>query len=70
MYLPCVGKNSKPNGKRGLKVLFNASVYIKFRVCFTFVKYENDMLTLCETSYVFIDIFVVLQNSFISVRTV
>ena len=50
--------------------LFNAAVYMKFRVCFTFVKYENDMLPLCEQSNVFIGAFVLLQNPFTSVGTV
>ena len=36
---------------------FNAIVYIKFRVCFTFAKYVHDMLSLCETTNVFIDAF-------------
>ena len=26
-------------------------------MCFTFAKYENDMLSLCETTYVFIGAF-------------
>ena len=30
---------------------------MKFRVCFTLAKYENDMLSLCETTNVFIDAF-------------
>ena len=60
----------KPNCKRILEALFNATVCMKFRVCFKFVKYENNMLSLCETSYVFIDAFVPLQNPFTSVRTV
>ena len=30
---------------------------MKFRVCFTLAKYENDMLSLCETTNVFIDLF-------------
>ena len=30
---------------------------MKFQVCFTFAKYENDMLLLCETTNVFIDAF-------------
>ena len=28
---------------------------MEFQVCFTFAKYENDMLLLCETTNVFID---------------
>ena len=30
---------------------------MEFQVCFTFAKYENDMLLLCETSNVFIGAF-------------
>ena len=30
---------------------------MKFQVCFTIGKYENDMLTLCETTDVFIGVF-------------
>ena len=30
---------------------------MEFRVCFTVPKYENDMFSLCETSYAFIDAF-------------
>ena len=28
---------------------------MKLRVCFTLAKYENDMMSLCETTNVFID---------------
>ena len=37
---------------------------MKFRVCFTLAKYENDMLSLCETTNVFIDKFLSFQNPF------
>ena len=30
---------------------------MEFQVCFTFAKYENDMLSLCEATNVFIDAF-------------
>ena len=40
-----------------LKRLFNATVYMELQVCFTIAKYENDMLSLCETINVFIDAF-------------
>ena len=30
---------------------------MEFYVCFTFAKYGNDMLPLCETTNVFIDVF-------------
>ena len=30
---------------------------MELQVCFTFAKYENDMLLLCETTNVFIDAF-------------
>ena len=53
-----------------LKRYTNATVYIKFRVCFTFAKYENDTLSLCETTNVFIDAFLLFQNPFSSVRAI
>ena len=37
---------------------------MKFRVCFTLANYENDMLSLCETTNVFIDAFLLIQNPF------
>ena len=40
-----------------LKRLFNAHVDMELRVCFTIAKYENDMLSLCETIDVFVDAF-------------
>ena len=52
------------------KHLFNATVYIEFRVCFTFAKYENDTLSLCETTNEFIDAYLLFQNSFSSVRAI
>ena len=52
------------------KRLFNTTVYIEFRVCFTLAKYENDMLSLCETTNVSVDSFLFLKNPFTSVRTV
>ena len=52
------------NGFR--KRLFNATVYMRFRVCFTFVKYENDMLSLCEITNVFIDCFAYPKSIYIS----
>ena len=36
---------------------FNATVYMKFRVCFTLEKYEYDILSLCETTSEFIYVF-------------
>ena len=39
------------------KRLLNAIVYMEFRVCSTFAKYENDMLSLGETINVFVDAF-------------
>ena len=50
--------------------LFNATYYMKFQVCSTFVKYENDMLSLYEITNVFIDCNCYFQNPFTSVRTV
>ena len=37
--------------------LFNGTVYVEFRVCFTMTMYENDMFLLCETSNAFIGAF-------------
>ena len=37
---------------------------MKFRVCFTLANYENDMLSLCKTTNVFIDAFLLFQNQF------
>ena len=42
---------------------------MKFRVCFTLANYENDMLSLCETTNVFIDALLLLQNPNSSVRS-
>ena len=36
---------------------FNATVSMEFRVCFSFAKYENATLSLCETTNVLIDAF-------------
>ena len=52
-----------------LKRKFNATVH-GIRACFTFAKYENDTLSLFETTNVFIDAFLLFQNPFSSVRTV
>ena len=49
---------------------FYATVCMEFQVCFTFAKYENDMLSLCETTNVFIEDFLQFQIPFLSVRTV
>ena len=49
---------------------FNATVYIKFRVCLTFTKYENDTLSLCETTNEFIDAYLLFQNPLSSVSTI
>ena len=43
---------------------------MKFRVCFTLAKYENDMLSLCETTNVFIDPFLLFQNPFSTVTII
>ena len=42
---------------------------MKFRVCFTLAKYENDMLSLCETTNVFIDPFLLFQIQFHQLRS-
>ena len=57
-YFPCVcPKISRRMVNEFLKRYFNATVYMEFRVCFTLAKYEKDMLSLCETTNVFIDVF-------------
>ena len=61
---------SRRMGNEFWKRLFNITVYIEFRVCFTLASYENDMLSLCETTNVSVDAFLFLQNPFTSVRTV
>ena len=52
------------------KRLFNATVYMEFRLWFTIAKCENDMLELCETNNVFIDAFMLFKNPFLQVDTV
>ena len=67
LYLPCIGtKHTKANGKR----VAETTVYMEFRVCFTFAKYENETLSLCETTNVFIDAYLLFRNPFSSVRAV
>ena len=46
------------------KRLFNTTVYTELQVCFTFSKYENDTLSLCETTNVFIDSDLLFQIHF------
>ena len=55
---------SRPRVKRFWKRIFNPAVYLKVQVCFTLAKYENDMLSLCETSNVFTDAFWLFQDPF------
>ena len=58
LYFSCVGTlHTKVNGKRVLERYFNATVRMEFKVGFTFTKYENDMLSLCEATNVFSDAF-------------
>ena len=52
------------------KRFFYATVYMEFRVCFSFAKYEKDTLSLGETTNVFIDAYKLFRNPFSSVRTV
>ena len=51
--------------KRVLEAFFD-TVYVKLRVCFTIVQYENDTFSLCETSNAFIHAFCHLKSIFIS----
>ena len=71
MYFTCVGaKHIKAKGKRVLEALIQRYGYMKFRVCFTLAKYEIDMLSLCETTNVFNDAFLLFQNPFSLVRII
>ena len=71
LYLPFVStKHVKANGKRVFVLLIQCYCLHGIRACFTFAKYENDTLALCETTNVFIDAFLLFQNPFSSVRTV
>ena len=54
MYLPYVGtKLIKPNGKWVLEAFIQCYCLNEIPSMFTFVKYENDILSLCETINVF-----------------
>ena len=56
LYLSFVStKHIKANGKRVFEALFQRYSLHGIRACFTFAKYENDTLSLCETTNVFID---------------
>ena len=71
LYLPFVStKLIKSNGKRVFEALIQRYCLHGIRACFTFAKYENDMLSVCETTDVFIDAFLKFQNPFSPVRTV
>ena len=71
LYIPFVStKHIKANGKRVFEALIQRYCPHGIRACFAFAKYENDTLSLCETTNVFIDAFLLFQNPFSSVRTV
>ena len=71
MYFTCVGaKHIKAKVKRVLEALIQRYGYMKFRVCFTLAKDEIDMLSLCETTNVFIDTFLLFKNPFSLVRII
>ena len=58
LYFPCLGTiHTKTNGKQVLEALFQTTVCMEFKVCFTFAKYENGMVSLCESTNVFIEAF-------------
>ena len=46
-------------GKSGFGAVFQDTVYMEFRICFTSVKYENDIFSLCETSNVLFTLFII-----------
>ena len=58
------------NISRVLEALIQRYCLHGFRACFTFAKYENETLSLCEPTNVFFDAFLLFQNPFLSVRTV
>ena len=71
LYLPFEStKHIKANGKRVFEALMQRYYLQGIRECFTFAKYENDTLSLCETTNGFIDAFLLFQNPFSSVRIV
>ena len=71
LYLSFVStKHIKASGKRVFEALFQRYCLHGIRAYFTFAKYENDTLSLCETTNVFIDAFLLFQNPFSSVRPV
>ena len=71
LYLPFVStKHIKANGKRVFEALIQRYCLYGIRALFSFAKYQNDTLSLCETTNVFIDTFLLFQNPFSSVRIV
>ena len=71
LYLPFVStKHIKANGKQVFEALIQHHCLHGIRACFTFGKYDDNTLSLCETTNVFIDAFLLFQNPFSSVRTV
>ena len=52
-------KNINAIGKSGFGGVFQDMVYMQFRICFTSVKYENDIFSLCETSNVLFTLFII-----------
>ena len=71
LYFLCVCTNHiKANGKDVLEALIQRYCLHEIPSMFTFAKYENDMLSLCETTNVFIDDFLLFQNPFLSVRII
>ena len=58
LYFFCVGtKHIKADGIRVLEALIQRYCLNGIPSIFAFAKYENDMLSLCETTNVFIDAF-------------
>ena len=60
---------SRRRVKEFWKRKFNVTVYMKFRVCFTLAKYENDTFSLCETTNVFIMLFCYSKIHFHQLRS-
>ena len=61
-----ITKHIKAVGKHVLEAVFNEAVYREFRVCFTIVKYENEIFSLCEPPKEFINAFCLSKPIFFS----
>ena len=71
LHLPCVGtKLTKANGKWVVETLIHRYCLHGIPSMFYICKVWKDTLSLCETTNVFIDAYLLLQNPVSSVRAV